>query len=205
MGTNPSTITTRRTVYGNTTTSNPYAVSKTTNKGTTSAFQNGTAFNSIYDFVNKNAESLLNEYLNPNLNSAQNQAKINSFANTLSQQSRTNLENNIINPLSNRNMLRSSQASDLYKNLANQNTAAVSDFVNNLLASSQSDTGNLLSNLLSYYMLGANYLSDMQNHSLKASSGNATTYTNTNASGNSSREMETMLLKAALMAAGVPV
>ena len=203
MGTNPSTITTRRTVYGNTTTSNPYAVSKTTNKGTTSAFQNGTAFNSIYDFVNKNAESLLNEYLNPNLNSAQNQAKINSFANT--QQSRTNLENNIINPLSNRNMLRSSQASDLYKNLANQNTAAVSDFVNNLLASSQSDTGNLLSNLLSYYMLGANYLSDMQNHSLKASSGNATTYTNTNASGNSSREMETMLLKAALMAAGVPV
>ena len=206
MGLNSSSTTSsRRTVYGKTTTSNPYAVSKTTNKGTTSAFQNGTAFNSIYNFVNKNADSLLNEYLNPNLNSVTNQAKLNSFANTLNQQTRTNLENNIINPLSQRNMLRSSQASDMYKNLANQNVAAISDYVNNLLSNSQADTGKMLANLLSYYMLGANYLSDMQNHSLKASSGNATTYNNASSMGSNNDAMQDALLKIALLSAGVPV
>ena len=88
-----SNTTTMRTVYGNTTTSNPYAYSKTTNDGTESGFQNGTAFKSVYDFVNNNADELLQQYLNPSLNSVTNQAKLNSFANTLSQQTNTNLEN----------------------------------------------------------------------------------------------------------------
>ena len=180
-----SNTTTMRTVYGNTTTSNPYAYSKTTNDGTESGFQNGTAFKSVYDFVNNNADELLQQYLNPSLNSVTNQAKLNSFANTLSQQTNTNLENNIINPLSKRNMIRSSQANDLYRNLADQNAGAISSFANNLLAESQSDTAKMLSNLLSYYMLGANYLSSMQNHSLNASQGNATRYSSATNSSNS--------------------
>lgn len=169
--------TTASTVYGDTTTSNPYAYAKTNNSGTVSGFQDGSAFNSIYNLVNNSISPLLNEYLNPNLNSTTNQAKLNSFMNTLNQNTQTNLENNIINPLSNRNMIRSSQATDLYKNLSNQNIAAISDYANDLISNSQNNTADMIGNLMSYYMLGANYLSNLQNQSLQTSAGNATTQT----------------------------
>ena len=71
------------TSYANTTTSNPYVTSTTNNGGTVSNFVDGTALNSVYNFVNKNIDSLLNEYLNPTLNSTTNQAKLNAFANSL--------------------------------------------------------------------------------------------------------------------------
>ena len=166
--------TTSQTIYGDTTTTNPYAFARTNNAGTVSGFQNGTALNSVYNFVNNSIDSLLNEYLNPNLNSTTNQAKLNTFANTLNNQTRSNLENNIINPLSNRNMIRSSQASDLYKNLSNQNISAIASYINDLLSNSQDNTAKMLTNLLSYYMQGANYLSDIQNQSLQTSKGNST-------------------------------
>ena len=89
-------------------------------------------------------------------------------------QTKANLENNIINPLSNRNMVRSSQATDLYKNLSNTNTNALADFANNLLAESQNQTGNVLSNLMNQYQNGYNLISDMQKQSLSTSKGNAT-------------------------------
>ena len=162
-----------KTIYGDTTTSNPYAYARTNNSGTVAGFQNG-ALNSVYNFVNKSIDGLLEEYLNPNLNSVTNQAKLKSFKDTLNKQSGTNLENNIINPLSNRNMLRSSQATDLYKNLADQNSAAISNYANELLSSSQQNTAKMLSNLLSYYMMGANYLSTIQDLSLQTSKGNST-------------------------------
>ena len=164
-------------VYKQTTTSNPYAYSKTNNDGTISGFQDGTALNSIYNFVNNSVDNLLDEYMKPNLNSVTNQAKLNAFANTLNAQTKANLENNIIRPLSDRNMLRSSQAQDMYKNLLNQNISSMANYANELVANSQENTAKLLTNLLSYYMNGANYLSDMQNHSLKASSGIADKYT----------------------------
>ena len=187
MGSSSNKSTVSSTVYGNTTTSNPYAYSKTDNKGTLAGFQNGTALNSVYNFVNNNIESLLNEYLQPNLNSVQNKAKLQTFADTLAGQTRKSLENDIISTLSNRNMLRSSQAKDLYKNLVNKNIASVSNFANELLSNSQSEASKTLSNLLNYYMLGANYLMNMQNHSLNASSGNATKYTSTTSSGNNTQ------------------
>lgn len=194
-----SNSTTTTTVYGNTTTSNPYAKSHTDNSGTTAEFQDGTAFQSVYDFINRNANSLLEEYLKPNLNSVTNQAKLNSFINTLSQQTRNNLENDIINPLSNRNMIRSSQASDLYKNLTNQNVAALSNYVNDLLSTSQNDTAKMLVQLMSYYMLGANYLSNMQNHSLSASQGNATrTGTSQATSGNLASDLANIAITSML-------
>ena len=173
---------TSKTVYGNTTTSNPYAYAKTDNSGTISGFQNGTALDTIYNTVNKSIGTLLDEYLNPNLNSTTNRAKINAFNNELNSSTRTNLENSIINPLSNRNMVRSSQATDLYRNLSNQNNASIANFMNGLLANSQDNTAKMLSNLLNYYMQGANYLSNMQSQSLNTSQGNATK-TTTNTSG----------------------
>ena len=121
-------------VYGNTTTSNPYATATTNNSGTTAAFQPGTALDSVYNFVNNNINSLLDEYLNPSLDSATNQAKLNEYTNTLATESLKNLENNIINPLSNRNMIRSSQATDLYENLSDANTDSLSSYINELLS-----------------------------------------------------------------------
>jgi len=179
MGSNSSSKSSSRTIYGNTTTSNPYAYSNTTNKGTLSGFAEGTALRSVYDMVNNSIDSLLEEYINPSPDSAVNQSKINSYSKTLAQQTRKNLENDIISPLSNRNMLRSSQATDLYRNLLNQNISAVSNYTNELASNSREDTGKMLSNLLSMYMLGANYLAELQNHSLKASSGNASKYSST--------------------------
>ena len=61
MGSKSSSSTTR-TVYGNTTTKNPYAYARTNNSGTVSGFQNGTALNSVYNFVNKSIDSLLDVY-----------------------------------------------------------------------------------------------------------------------------------------------
>lgn len=170
------------TVYGNTTTSNPYATATTNNNGTSSNFKSGTALDTIYNYVNNNISSLLDEYLNPNLNSTTNQAKLNAFTNTLDNTSYKNLENNIINPLSNRNMIRSSQATDLYKNLSDSNTSALASYIDELIASSQENTAEVMNNLLAAYMDGYNVISDMQNQSLKTSAGNATQYTNSSSS-----------------------
>ena len=97
--------TTQNTALGNTTTANPYVISNTDNTGTRITFQDGTALNSIYNFVNKNIDSLLNEYLNPTIDSTTNQSKLNAYTNYLNTQSQKSLENDIINPLSKRNMI----------------------------------------------------------------------------------------------------
>ena len=171
-----STSTTSK-IYGNTTTNNPYASATTNNSGTTANFQPGTALDSIYNFVNKNMDSLLDEYLNPNLNSTTNQAKLNAYTNKLNSETYKNLENNIINPLSNRNMVRSSQATDLYKNLSDQNASSLSSYINDLLADSQENTASMMNNLLAAYMQG-------YNQSLQTSAGNGTTTTNSSSSSN---------------------
>lgn len=194
MGLN-STKTSYNNAFTRTATTNPYAYSKTDNSGTISGFQDGTALQSVYNFVNNSIDSLLNEYMNPNLNSITNRSQLNSFANSLNQQTKNNLENSIINPLSNRNMIRSSQATDLYKNLANQNIASIADYTNNLLTNSQANTAKMLSNLLSYYMLGANYLTDMQNHSLNASSNGNTAQTSKGNSNELAKEVIPIVLE----------
>ena len=175
-----SSSTTNSTIYGNTTTTNPYITATTNNSGTTTALNKGTALDTIYNFVNKNVESLLDEYLNPNINSAQNQAKSNQFAKELNAKTAQSLENDIINPLSQRNMIRSSQATDLYKNLAKANQQSVDEFINELLTNSQDKTASILNNLLQYYMLGANLVNSGQSQSLATSSGNATRTSATN-------------------------
>lgn len=172
------------TVYGKTTTTNPYATATTNNKGTTANFKSGSAFDTIYNYVNNNISSLLDEYLTPNISSATNQAKLNAFTKTLSSNSYKNLENNIINPLSERNMVRSSQATDLYKNLSDSNNTALASYVDELIASSQENTAKMMNNLLAAYMDGYDVISDMQNQSLKTSAGNAKHYTTSSSSSN---------------------
>ena len=174
-----STKTTSKTVYGNTTTTNPYVTSQTNNKGTTSVFNPNSAFGTVNNYVNQNMGSLLDQYMNPSLNTVTNQSKMNSFMDTLNSQTRKNVENNIINPLSNRNMIRSSQATNMYDNLAKENSNQIANYANELLANSQSDTASMLNTLMLMYMNGYNVLSDTQKQSLSTSQGNATKTQNT--------------------------
>lgn len=195
------TTSTSRTTYGNTTTSNPYATATTNNSGTTAAFQPGTALESVYNFVNKNINSMLDEYLNPSLNSTTNQAKLNSYQNALNRSTYSNLENNIINPLSKRNMVRSSQATDLYKNLSNQNASSLDDYIADLLSSAQDESAKVLNNMLQMYLQGNNVLSNIQNQSLQTSAGNATrsNVSQSSTSGISLTELAQIALNAAQM------
>ena len=170
-----SSTTTKTTTYGNTTTSNPYIVSSTNNKGTTTNWQDGTALQSVNNFVDNTIDSLLNQYLNPSVNNPATQAKIDTYNKVLNENTRKNLENNIIAPLAQRNMIRSSQATDLYNNLAKQNNEAVADYTNNLLANSQNDTGNIINNLMNYVLQGWNVINGNQALSLNTSQGNAAT------------------------------
>ena len=189
---------TSKTIYGNTTTTNPYVTSQTNNQGTVSVFNPDSAFNTVNNFVNKNMNTLLDEYLNPTLNSVSNQAKFSSFINALNSQSAKNLENNIINPLSERNMIRSSQATDLYNNLAQNNANQIGSYANELLANSQNETAKMLSNLMLLYMNCYNALSDTQKQSLTTSQGNATNNNTNVQSDNLASQMMQMALQIAM-------
>ena len=195
--------TTNKTVYGNTTTTNPYVTSQTTNNGTTTVFNKGTAFDSINDFVNNNINSMLEQYLNPTLNSVTNQAKLNAFRDTLNNESAKSMENNIINPLSQRNMIRSSQATDLYNNLAAQNTSSLANYANELLANGQTDMGSMLNTLMLLYMNGYNAIADNQQQSLATSQGNATSTQKSTESGMSANDIAQLALQMAMMKAAL--
>lgn len=178
-----SNTTTTRTIYGKTSTTNPYATANTNNKGTTASFNKGTAFDTIYDVVNNNISSLLDEYLNPSLDTVTNQAKLRTYTNNLNNQALNSLENTVINPLSARNMIRSSQAADLYRNLSNQTLNSLDNYITNLISESQNNSAKMINNLLAAYLSGYNLISDMQNQSLQTSAGNATKVNTASSSG----------------------
>ena len=186
------------TIYGKTTTTNPYVTSKTDNSGTVSAFNQGTALDVINNFVNANMEKMLDNYLNPSLNNDLNKAKVDNFSSNLSSLTERNVENDIINPLSKRNMLRSSQASDLYNKLAQQNALSSANYMNELMNTSQNDMANLIGNLMIWYMNGYDVLNDTQRQSLSTSQGNATR-TQTLSNGNGGLDSSTLLQMALRM------
>lgn len=161
------------TTYTNTTTKNPYVTSTTNNSGTTTQLQDGTALKEVFDFTNNNMGQLLESYLNPSIDSELNQAKLNAYTKALNEETRKSLENNIISPLTQRNMLRSSQATDLYNNLANQQADAISDYTASLLSDSQNNTADVINSLMNLVFQGYNVISGNQAQSLNTSSGNA--------------------------------
>lgn len=153
-----------------TNTSNPYYTTSTTKNGVTkNNFVKGSAGEIAYNFVNKNIQGLLDDYLNPSLNSPVNQAKLNQF----NKQQQTNLQNNIINPLSTNNMVRSSQATNMYNNLSNQ----AADYSNDLIAGSQNDTWNMINNLVNMYTMGYTGANNDMATALRAATGNSGTST----------------------------
>lgn len=173
------------TTYKTTTTTNPYVTSTTNDGGTTTKLKDGTALSSVYNFTNANMDDLLNQYLNPSLDTTTNQVQLQAYTRTLNDETRKSLENNIITPLAQRNMIRSSQATDLYNNLAKQQNDAISDYTANLLANSQENTANIITNLMNYALQGYNVVSGNQAQSLNTSSGNASKNTHTSGSSSS--------------------
>ena len=163
------------TTYKRTTTKNPYVTSVTDNNGTTTKLNDGTAYKSIYDYTNKNMDDLLNEYRNPTLDTPTNQALLQAYTKNLNESSQKALENNIINPLSYRNLLRSSQATNMYNNLSKTMNDSISDYSAQLLANSQKNTGDMINLLMNAYLQGHNAVNGNQALSLQTSSGNATT------------------------------
>lgn len=151
-----------------TNTNNPYYQTTTDKNGnTTNSFVKGSAGETAYNFVNNNIGQLLDNYLNPSLDSATNQAKLSAF----NKQQQSNLQNNIINPLANNNMVRSSQATNMYNNLSNQSA----DYANQLLANAQTDTWNMINNLMDLYTTGYTGASNDISTALKAGVGNSST------------------------------
>ena len=169
--------------YSTTTTSNPYVTSTTNNRGTKTKFQDGSALSTVNSFTNNNIDRLLNEYLNPSIDTTQNQALLGQYQKNLESETNKSLQNNIIAPLTRRNMIRSSQATDLYNNLSKNNNDAISDYTAQLLSNSQNNTENTLNTLMNYIFQTGNLFNSNQALSLNTSSGNATTNTKSNTSG----------------------
>ena len=169
--------------YSTTTTSNPYVTSTTNNRGTTTKFQDGSALSTVNNFTNNNIDRLLNEYLNPSIDTTQNQALLGQYQKNLESETNKSLQNNIIAPLTRRNMIRSSQATDLYNNLSKNNNDAISDYTAQLLSNSQNNTENTLNTLMNYIFQTGNLFNSNQALSLNTSSGNATTNTKSNTNG----------------------
>ena len=111
-----------------------------------------------------------------------NQALLQNYTDKLNKQSREALENNIINPLANRNMVRSSQATNMYNHLADSMNESIADYTANLLANSQENTGNMINLLMNAYLQGHNAVNGNQALSLQTSAGNATTTGNSKSS-----------------------
>ena len=182
-GSSSSSNSNSQTTYSKTTTKNPYVTSVTDNYGTTTTLNDGTAYKSIYDYNNKNMDELLEEYRHPTLNTPTNQALLQNYTDNLNKQSKKALENNIINPLANRNMIRSSQATNMYNNLAEAMNDSISDYSAELLANSQRNTGDMINLLMNAYLQGHNAVNGNQALSLQTSAGNATTTGNSKTSG----------------------
>ena len=95
-------------------------------------------------------------------------------------------------------MIRSSQATDLYNNLAQSNAGQIGAYANELLANSQSETANVLTNLMLMYMNGYNAMADNQKQSLSTSQGNATKSQNTTESSNLANQLSQLALQLAM-------
>ena len=72
-------------------------------------------------------------------------------------------------------MIRSSQATNMYNNLAEAMNDSISDYSAQLLANSQKNTGDMINLLMNAYLQGHNAVNGNQALSLQTSSGNATT------------------------------
>ena len=76
-------------------------------------------------------------------------------------------------------MIRSSQATNMYNNLSNQSA----DYANQLIANSQSDTSDMINNLMNMYINAYNGANQNQSQGINASLGTGTSTSSSNTSG----------------------
>lgn len=173
---NTSSTTNTTPTFAATSQSNPYFQTKTDKNGNlTSNFKSGTAAQQAYDYVNANANRLLNDYMNPSLDSVENQAMMNAYTKELNKNASATLSNSILNPLLNNNMVRSSQATNMYNNLSNQITDNIADYSNELLANSKANSWDMINNLMNLYTSGYQGIANETGNALQASVGNKST------------------------------
>lgn len=164
--------------YQTFTSKNPYAKATMGQYG--SSYKLNPFLTSQNQFIEQNVPALYNQLLNPSLNNPIYQARTDAFTNALNSQSQNAFENNIINPLSQRRMLRSSLLNDLANNLQKTQTEQISDFNNEQLANSLSDTQSLINLLMNQYKANSSYgqstLADAMNGASALNSYNLSAY-----------------------------
>lgn len=174
--TNTNSTTKRK--YSNTSTTNPYVTSRTTNKGTVTNFAQGSGADTFNQFYNSYIGNVLNDLVNPSIDSTRNQALVNSYANNLNKLSNYNLENTI-NNLSNRGLIRSSVANDMYNKMNKENANNIADYQASIIGNNQNDATNLFNTLMNAYLQNWNIINGNQAQSLQTSTGNSTQTGNT--------------------------
>ncbi len=140
--------------YASTTSTNPYANAKHNKSG--SSYTLNPFLTQSNQFVESNVPALLQQLLNPSLDSPQIAAQSALFQDKFTKDSAKAFENNLINPLAQRNMLRSSAMNDLAKNFSADQNQQLSNFNNQLIADSTTNTSNLINQLMNMYLTGAN-------------------------------------------------
>lgn len=140
--------------YASTTSTNPYATGKATGSG--SSYELNDFLTNTNKYVESNMPSLYTQLLNPSLDNPTTKARSDLFYKTFNEDSKKAFENNLINPLSSRNMMRSSAMTDLGNKFQKDQTDAISTFNNQLIANNATDTSNLINTLMNLYLTGSN-------------------------------------------------
>ena len=140
--------------FQTTTSTSPYATATSTKNGTTVKLND--FLTNTNAWVEGSLPGLYHQLLNPSLDNPVTKAKSDLFNQSFSEASNKAFENNFINPLANRNMVRSSAATNMYNNFAKDQNDTISQFNNQLIADNTRDTSNLINQLMNIYLLGAN-------------------------------------------------
>ncbi len=147
---------------------------KTIAVNSTQSFVPNTLYAQGYDAGNRDFNQFYDEWKNPSLDSVTNQARIAAYDKEMNKGLQNDYYNNILNPLANSNMLRSSQATNMYNNLTNQALEKRNDFTNNLLAQSEENAYNRLKALYDAYAQGQAAMSGDLNSAIQMANGNST-------------------------------
>lgn len=140
--------------YASTKSTNPYATGTANSSG--SSYDLNDFLTGTNKFVESSMPGLYTQLLNPSLDNPVTKARSDLFNKTFTESAKKSFENNLINPLSTRKMVRSSVANDLENKFQKDSTDAISNFDNELISNNASDTASLISTLMNLYLTGAN-------------------------------------------------
>lgn len=175
--------------YAPVTSSSPYATAYTSKSG------NSATLNPFLTQMNTKIENtipgLIDTLLNPSLDNPTTKAKQNLFYRQFNEDSNKAFENNLINPLSKRNMLRSSAATNLFNSFADSQNKQIANFNDNLIANNQTDTTNLINSLMNYYLTGSNIANQAISNALGQS--NQINYLNLHNAQNQSNSLDSIM------------